>query len=106
MFAAWKQFGDLTKKAIRNFTGKPNYSFGDITRAILEKQSKKLNQRRCAQHQKGEDLLKSDQKYKEKVDKELQVFDEQLLDPERLGQWTKKAITNFTGKDHYEVSRK
>ena len=32
--ASADQFGDLTKKAVSNFTGKEEYQFGDITKTI------------------------------------------------------------------------
>jgi hypothetical protein len=31
------QFGDLTKRQVRKFTGKSNYDFGDISKTILER---------------------------------------------------------------------
>ena len=29
-------FGDLTKKAISNFTGKDNYEFGDVSKKLFK----------------------------------------------------------------------
>jgi len=29
------QFGDITKKALSNFTGKDEYQFGDVTKKIM-----------------------------------------------------------------------
>ena len=34
--AANYQFGDITKKALANFTGKDEYQFGDVSKKILE----------------------------------------------------------------------
>ena len=31
------QFGDLTKSAVKSFTGKESYEFGDVTRTIGKK---------------------------------------------------------------------
>jgi hypothetical protein len=30
------QFGDITKKAVANFTGKDEYQFGDVTRKLAD----------------------------------------------------------------------
>lgn len=29
------EFGDITRKALRNFTGKDKYEFGDVTKKVL-----------------------------------------------------------------------
>jgi uncharacterized protein YjbJ (UPF0337 family) len=56
------QIGDLTKRAILNFTGKDEYTFGDITKSVgsLRKQPKDKQQPIVMDYQVEKELLEWD----------------------------------------------